>query len=596
MNSVGGVESIHDYDQTSEAADAAINITEEGDAVVDKVEKPVEDNVVCGLFVLITAFVLDALCALPGAVLDDVPASLRTTSLSLIVLLGAPAVSKSREFLLEQRAVLGVLTAVAAFMGMNQAEPSARNADGLFSLVGVLSVIVACATNGTAVQHSTKQQRMEMREHLVALFGAMLWYIGTRIVRHALALPNEILGFLVAHGDLEMRGYGVVNDLSVLGMSFSGAIIAAFGAIVLLNHDLVLHVGSGALSSVAGILACFVFLGAFTAQISAFTLMERLPALFGSFACDGSYEECQAAYRARRLFTASTSTSSIWAAAVSMAVFSFSHQRRVASRKEHFLFYPDVYSPPYAGVIFITLACLAIVGSFVDENASMDWADIELGMLLLSVPLALFNMPILACAVHFAAQLIYVVTRFTLYGYYAMNYFTHQSILATLVITGVVTLLSLVSYFLYSFENQRLYWQGLEQANGMFMVALLSIQMFLTIGTAGMTSGYTGIFYESGKPSWRVSGYEFSIQHSVSFFFAAALFAVRYEYHLLSRAWMRAAWFIPTTLVGTSWMLCITLLDESGSPYEAYLDIGSFIIGMTAAAVSWVGVGLFLNT
>ena len=559
-------------------------------------EEPViEDNVICGLFVLITSLVLDALCALPGEVLEDVPASLRTTSLTLVVLLSAPSVSKSRVFLLEQRAILGVLVASAAFVGLNRAEPSARNADALFTLVGVLSTIVACATNGAAIRNASRERRMEVREHLVALFGALLWYTGTRIVRHSLALPNEILGFSVSHEDSKTRGYGVVNEMSVIGLSFSGAVVAAFGAIVLLNHDLVLNFGSSALSNVAGLLSCFSFLGAFTAQISAFTLMENLPALFGEFACDGSYTDCQAAYRARRLFTASTSTSSAWAATIAIASFSFSHKRRTRTRREHFLYYPDLYSPPYMAVIGASFAGLLIVTSFLDPNRSMEWADIELGLLIISVPLAIFNFPILACAVHLSAQLIYVITRFTIYGYYSMDYFTHHSILATAGITAVLILFSLVSYFLYSFEDQRLYWSSLEKLIGALMTALLSIQLFLTIGTAGMTSGYTGIYYESGKSSWRISGYEFSVQHSISFFFTAALFAVRFEHNLLSKAWRRAAWFLPTFAVGVSWLICVNLLSHDGSPYEQFLDLGSFLIGMSASVVSWFGVGLFLN-
>lgn len=567
-----------------------------GEDETKDVEKPVEDNVVCAVFVLITAVVLDALCALPGAILDDVPASLRTTSLALVVLLSSPSVSKSRHFLLEQRVVIGILVAMAAFVGMNRAEESARNADGLFSLIGVLSAIVACATNGTAIRNASKEHKMEVREHLAALYGAVLWYVGVRTVRHSLALPSEVLEFSVTHGDVDARGYGIVNDLSVVGLSFSGSVVAAFGAIVLLNHELVLHVGSSALSTVAGMLSCFAFLGAFMAQISSYAVMENLPALFGSFACDGSYEECQAAYRARRFFSASTSTSCVWAAVVSMSVFSFSHQRRIVTRREHFLFYPNLYSVPYATVALLTLSSLAVVVLFSDPQKNMDWADVELALLLASVPLALFNFPILACIVHILAQLGYVITRFTIYGYYSMDYFTHHSILATIVITAIVILLSSVSYFLYTFEDQRLYWHTLEQVTGALMVSLLSIQLFLTIGTAGMTSGYTGIYYESGKPSWRVSGYEFSVQHSVSFFFTAALFAVRYEYHLLSTAWIRVAWFVPTFLVGMAWVVSITVLNPTDSPYEAYVDIGSFIIGMSAASVSWTGVGLFLNT
>jgi hypothetical protein len=556
----------------------------------------IENNTICSLFVLISAVVLDALCALPGAVLDDVPASLRTTSLTLVVMLSAPSISTSRTFLMEQRLVIAALLLTAASIGLNRAEASARNADALFSLIGTVSSIVACATNGTAVRNASMQKQKELREHITAFYGALLFYIGARVVRHSVALPSEILSFYVAHDDVETRGYGISNEMTVVGLGFTGTIVAAFGVVVLLNHDLVLHVGSAALSKVAGVLTCFGFLGALVAQLSAYSQMELLPALFGPNACDGPQDECAAAFRARRLFTASTSTSTAWAGVVSMATFSFCCSKRVRTRREHFLFWPDLYTHSYAAVLFASFASLLVIVSYVDVEADMVWADVELLLLVASIPLVIVNFPILGCLAHLSAQIIYIYTRFTLFGYYDTMYFTHWSILATLSLTTLVALMSSISYFLYAFEDQRLYWEGLEHAVAVCIVALVSIHSFLTVGTSGMAAGYTGVYYESGKNSWRMAGYEYCTQHNVSLFFAAALYAVRYEHHALPAAWLKAAWFLPVFVVGSFWITSIAILSDEGSPYEQFVDYGSFVIGMSASAVSWLGLGLFLNS
>lgn len=561
-----------------------------------EVETVIESNTLCSLFVLVSAVVLDALCALPGAVLDDVPASLRTTSLTLVVLLGAPSVSKSRFFLMEQRLLLAAMLSTAACVGLNRAEPAARNADALFSLVGALACVAACTTNGATVKNgSTAAKRGELREHLTAFYGAFCFYLGVRVVRHAIALPSEVLSFSVSHVDVDTRGYAVANELTVVGLSFSGAVVAAFGVVALLNHDLVLHMGSRALSNVAGMLACFAFLGALAAQLSAYSQLDRLPALFGPNACDGPYSECEAAFRARRLFSSSTSTSTAWACVASLATFSFCCSKRARTRKDHFLFWPDLYSPPYVAMLFASAASLVVVASFVDSDANMHWADVELLLLVCSIPIVLLNFPILGCACHLAAQTVYVATRFSQFGHYDLRFFTHWSILATALFTVLIILGSSTSYFLYVFEDQRLYWEGLERATAVCIVALLSVQAFLTIGTSGMSSGYTGIFYENAKSSWRTAGYEFCVQHNISLFFAAALFAVRYEHHALSRYALRAAWFSPPIVVGVAWIARVAFLTDDGSPYGAFVDFASFLIGVSAATVSWLGVGIFVN-
>lgn len=556
-----------------------------------------EHNVICCLFACLTGPVLDALCALPGAVLNDVPAALRTSGLVLTVLLGAPAIRRDAGYVLEQRAILALLVGSCAFIGLNQAEPTARNADAVFAFAGTLSAVLACHAN-CAVQQKDSDPKSatvcKTREHLSAFCGALLFYLGMRVLRHSFAQSAEILNFKVSHDDINVRGYGVSVDMVVVGNSFAGACTVAFACILLLNHDLIMHVGSAALSNIAATLACFVFVGAFAAQMASFASMEQLPALFSEYACDGEEDECAAAYRARRLFSASNSTSVSWVCAIALTVYSFSHIKRFRSRREHFEYEVDVYSIASIAAVTSTVICCLVVILFVDPSRSMDYSDLELLLLLISIPVCLLGFPAVGCFVHAAGQAVYVWSRVDLYGRYDWTYFTHQSLLATMSLAVVSGGLSLFSYGLYSFDRRKLYSEPVEIVNAVLLTALVSIQTFLTLATLGMGAGYSGVHYVDGKGSWRISGYEFTTQHCVSFFFVAALYGTRYEHDMLPLTFRRAAWFALPPLLGLSWLLCIAA-EPSGSPYHKYVDSASFLIGVSAAATSWSGIGVYLH-
>jgi hypothetical protein len=568
----------------------------DSEEVVEYVPPDTETNVLCCLFACLCGPVFDALCALPGAVLEDVPASLRTSSLVLAVLLGAPAVSNAGVLVLEQRGVLAILLASVAFIGLNQAEPAARNADAVFAFVGTLAATLATQTNGAfGNKHDTSDTTCKKREHLSAFCGSMLFYLGMRVVRHSFALSNEIINFKVSRDDINTRGYGVAIDLVAVGNCFAGSCTVGFACILLLNYDLVLHMGSSALSTIASVLSCFVFLGAFVAQMSSFAAMEQLPALFSSASCSGDQSECAAAYRARRLFLSANSTSVSWVCAIAMVIYAFSHSRRFRSRREHFEYEPSPYSLASIAVVACAVVACAAVFFFVDPGRSMDWSDWELLLLLLSIPACLLGWPGIACALHAGGEAIYIYTRVALHGGYDWSYFTHHSLLATMVLTATVGVLSTFSYGLYSVGRRRLYSEPVEIVNSVALTALVSIQTFLTLATLGMAAGFTGVYYEDGKGSWRISGFEFSVQHSVSFFFCAALYGTRYEHEALPATWRRAAWFAVPPLLGVSWLLVISLADSDGSPYHHYVDWVSFLVGVSAAGASWAGIGVFLH-
>jgi len=553
----------------------------------------VEPNVMCSLFVLLCGPVFDALCALPGVVRDDLPASLRATCLVLVILLGTPPIRHDRSGVLEQRAVVGVLLAVCSLAGLNEAESGARNADAVFAFVGTTAAVVAVVTNGAAVQDSSIARKRETREHVSALAASLFFYGGMRTIRHALAMPSEVSNFKVDYSDVTSPGYAIATELVVAGNAFSGAVAVSFGCILLMNHDLVLHLGSDALSTVAGVLASFAVLGALVAQLGAYGSIEQLPALFSESGCNGSYDECSAAYRARRFFFASNSTSVAWTTAIAMATFAFSAQKEFETRRQHFE-HRAVLSVGNASVLLAALLACGAVFLLAEGATQMATVEIELVLLILAVPLALLHWPATACAAHASGQVLYVFGRIQSPVGFSWLFFTHFSLVATLVLTILVALCSLASYALYSCG--RLYSDPVELVCAVATTSLVSVQLFLTLGTLGMAAGYTGCGYSMGSGGWRSTGYSFTVQHCVSFFFAAAIFATRYECRLLlTRAWARRlAWAVAPVSLACVWasiVLAHSTKRASGDPYTQFVDVGSFVIGVSTAAVAWAGVG-----
>jgi hypothetical protein len=471
---------------------------------------PLEPNVLCSLFVCVAGVAFDALYQLPGELLDDVPATMRTTSIVLCVILGAPPVTKTHAFILEQRAVVGILLATSAFVGLNRGEVVARNSDAVFAVVATLACAVACASNGVSTQEETKVKKRVVREHLSAFVAALLFYLGMRTIRHAYALPAEVQGFTVRHGDINARGYAIASEVTTCANAFSGAITVSFAILVLLNFDMVLGAGSNSMSTVAGTLASLVFASAFVAQLHMFSLFHKLPALFGSNACDGSIDDCAAAFRARRFFSASNTPALPFVCAISMTTFAFSARKRFESRRHHFQYTPDLYTTPVLSMLFASTVAAGTILFFVDAEYGMNWSEIELMFLVLSVPAALLHFPITSLLLHLSGQIVYIYTRFAGPGY-SLVFFTHHSLFASAVLSALLVLTSTASYALYSFRDYRLYSDPVETVTAVLATGLLSVQTFLTLSTIGMTSGYEGAKYDDGKGSFMITGYKLCI-------------------------------------------------------------------------------------
>lgn len=563
----------------------------------------VESNVLCAASLLVTATTLDALCALPASLNhENVPSSLRTTSLVLSMLLASPVIGGShkthtektppRSRAIEQRGILTLLLCVAVFFSNNRCSVGGRNADAICTLLGTSAILFAAVSNGAtnADGDLSEVQKSVAKEHGSAIVGSLLVYCGIRTVRHAMLMPSEALSFRMEMDDFATQGVSHASHVVATAHALSGSLIAGFGALVLANHDLVFVVGSSGLSRSAAAISTLLFASVLVAQLDTFATFELLPALFGDGACNGDVEVCGVAFRARRHFVSLHSSSLPFACCLAIAAYAFCSEKQQRSRSDSNTAYNDPSSLEGISLIGSTIVCIVAAIYYIDV-INPSFADLEMVLLLVSIPLALFNMPVLSGVTHGVGQAIYFYDRISK-GTFSFLFFTNISMALSIALILLIVLATAASFALYSLP-EKLYVTTLEKITSFTLTSLLSVQVFLTLATCGMASGATGASYD-GVDSWRNSGVEYLIQHQMSVFFAGALYAVRYEHASLSKAWRAAAYFTPPFFVGITWLI-VMQVEESDVVYSHWVDAGSFIIGCTASAVSWIGLGLFLH-
>lgn len=88
-------------------------------------------------------------------------------------------------------------------------------------------------------------------------------------------------------------------------------------------------------------------------------------------------------------------------------------------------------------------------------------------------------------------------------------------------------------------------------------------------------------------------GYEWTLQHNLSFFFVAACYASRYEVNQrhISDTVRKVLWLGAPLLLGMCWLVAMRL-NTSGVPYDKGTDQWNFVLGICAAVVPWAVTGL----
>jgi len=559
----------------------------------DELFEVAEGNVISAGAVFSASIVLDALTALPTTIVVDVPTSLRTTALVLSAIVAAPPVDA--DFLFEQRGLAAVLLVVAAFVGLHQGGVNARIADALYALLCGSAMLLIFGFSGPKEGERGYDPKGK-RENLIALTAAFLGYSGARIVRGALYHPGEVTSFSASHDDIEARGYALADDLVSSTLVFGGVLCICASGIILINHDAIYEEGCKPVASVVAQLSVLIFLAAFVVQIVCFARIDELEALFGDSACAGNFDVCENSFRARRLYTANSSPAALWACAVGLTIFAFPHDRRCRTRRDYFVHEAgeEDEREGATGSGNVALAASVVAALVVYAYADSWWPAIELLLLFFSIPAAWYSSTWIACVLHAAGMLVYTVGRLGSPLGFDLTFLTHWYVAATLLITLVLAVTTFISWLLYSScVSQGRYIVWLENATALLIVALVSIQLFLMIASLAIISGYDGSMMSA--TSWRSASLQWATQHSLGFFFAAALVGGRFETQndRIERWMLRLVWFAVPIVLGACWLFAL-LGFGSHVPYGTTGDVSSIVIATLAALLPWTLSGVVM--
>ena len=551
-----------------------------------------EGNVVSAGAVFVASIVLDALTALPTTIVVDVPTSMRTTALVLTALVAAPPVEA--DFLFEQRGLACLLLLGVAFYGLHNGGVNARIADALYTLLCGWAVLLIFGVAGPKPGergHDAKGKR----ENVIALSAAFLGYAGARIVRSALYHPAEVTSFTASHEDIEARGYAMADDLVASTLVFGGTLCVCAAGIILLNHDAIYEHGCEPVATVIAQLSVLIFSAAFVVQVACYARLDELEALFGDSACVGSIDVCENSFRARRLYTANSSPAALWACAVGLTIFAFPYDRRCRTRRDYFVHPEDSDEREAAtGSGNVALAASVVAVVVVYSYSDSLWPALELLLLFFSIPAAWYSSTWIACALHAAGMLVYTVGRLGSPFGFDLAFLTHWYVAATLLLTLVLGVTTFVSWLLYaSCVSTGRYIPWLENTTALLIVALVSIQLFLTIASLAIISGYDGSLMST--VSWRSASLRWVTQHSLGFFFAAALVGGRFECHNghIAKWLLRLVWFAVPTLLTACWAFTL-FASASFVPYGTTGDVTSIVIATLAALLPWGIAGVVM--
>ena len=565
----------------------------------DELFEVAEGNVLSAGAVFSASIVLDALTALPTTIVVDVPTSLRTTALVLSAIVAAPPVDA--EFLFEQRGLAVVLLVVAAFVGLHNGGVNARIADALYSLLCGWAVLLIFGFSGPKEGERGYDPRGK-RENLIALAAAFLGYSGARIVRGALYHPGEVTSFSASHDDIEARGYAMADDLVATTLVFGGTLCICAAGVVLLNHDAIYEQGCKPVASTIAQISVLIFLAAFIVQIACFARVDELEALFGDSACVGDIDVCENSFRARRLYTANSSPAALWACAVGLTILAFPHDRRCRTRRAYFgqtIEEEEEEREAATGSGHVAFAASVIAVLVVYSYADSFWPAVELLLLFVSIPVAWYSSTWIACVLHASGMLAYTIGRLGSPLGFDLTYLTHWFVAATLLTTLALAVTTCISWLLYSscFSQGR-YIVWLENFTALLIVALVSMQLFLTIASLGIISGYDGSLMHASSAqaiSWRSASLQWATQHCLGFFFAAALVGGRFETQneRIARWLLRAVWFAVPILLASCWAFLL-LARSSYAPYGTTGDATSIVIATLAALLPWTLAGIVM--
>ena len=573
-------------------------MTDEGLISKTKAELPLgpEGNVLTSALVFVVALVLDGLCAVPTTTVLDVPTSLRTTALVLSCLVAAPPITA--DWLFEQRGIAFVGLLLVAWVGLHEGALYSRIADSIYTLLGGWATLFFFCFSAPTTKENGRDEKGR-RENVTALCSAFLGYSGARIVRQGLAHAAIVTGFTATHSGVISQGYAIADDLCASILVFGGVVAMAAAVTLLTNHDSIYMHGSEPVSRVMAQLAAVLFTAALVVQIVSWSRMQHLTAVFGETACSGTYDDCEVAYRTRRLFVANSSAAPLWALAVGLTIVSFPYGRRCRSRKSFYRptedrFRETSYS---SGMILLISSVIVVLVTLYYSPTDNYIPGIELLLLYFSIPAAWFSWAPVACLLHFAGFSIYVINRLGSVWGFDLRMLTHVIMAISLFLIfslAVTTALSFVlNLSMCSWRSCNSPRAVIEDISAVLLTVFVSLQLFLVNASLSLVSAYDGSALEDAK-EWRHAAITNCVQHTLSFFFAAALVGGRFEpfNENINTLFLRIAWFGVPIAAFVSWGVILLVRSSDALPYVSTGDPAALAIALLAAVAPWISAGV----
>lgn len=540
-----------------------------------------ESTAVSSSLVSGVALVIDALSALPvKGNQQSLPSSLRCSSLVTAACLGSPVIATDLAF--EQKLALLVLMATIALVGEHTASDTVRIADAIFTLVCV------AATVFIFVLQLPDTPRGAPGSMLAASFICLC---GFRAARAGFEHPAATRSFQVFGEFFDTTGYAIGDGLVAAGLAGGGCLLVCNGVIVLSNEQRIKARGISAVAPVVVQNCAFAFAAALVVQLSVYSRMANLQALFGQESCAGGENVCEASWRARRFYISNSNPSSLWAGVIASVVLVVSRDRLCGSR---FDFYNRSAWSRGSALALVVVCALSFVIIFSFSTTETSYASVELALLFAAAPAAWFVATWLGGIFAVVGIVLYFNETIEDGGWQNVDFtfFTNNATTTTVILLILISLVSFVESCLWAVPS-RLTIRWLEVTNGVLIIALLSVQLILTILTLGLVASYSGAPMDTPE-SYLHSGYKFSVTHSVTFFVSVAVYGSRFEtgdvdgVSLLTR---RLAWYISPILVLCAWVT-VLLVSNSPSPYGEHSEMSEMYLAAVASLLAWIFCGL----
>ena len=524
------------------------------------------------------ALVVDALLAGAPSEFADAPASLRGTSITLVILVASPVLVNPNTLYVGiwQKEVFGGLLLVVAMGGMHVGAQWTRFFDALLVAVLATGSIGLFSSSGIDVTSKKLVAAPDMtalvRKSAIAIASAFLLYAGLRILRVALVAPHRAAHLRLAVVGIEnstttiapttVRGYGVESDSASLLVAFGGAIAIGTAIALFAREHEFGGFGVESLRTQLSAAAAYTGLAGFATLLTVGDQMAEMTIVFHKNACFG--DGCDVAAETRR---AALQTPSVGVALLLLTVGLITLNRGV--RNDLFL-----------NVAFF-LAALAVVLR-VDGVGVAAYGDAVAVVAVLAAWAAVCYDARLGRFAGYTTMAVELVVSSANYG--AGVIFAHVSnvTLGTLVVAGWVGVL-------LGFCGRLCRSQMLLGIEAFFATLSHAIALAYFLGSCGLVSSYVGgamLFDEPALPPVR-EALVFVVKHYVPLIFTAALYDQAVS--LGTRAhW--AAWLLPIALPVVYGI--IMAAEGRATPALSPVDLAQFGLFLAAALPLWVLAGM----